>query len=63
MVRFDLILGWAAGENITTGQVGIFPLAVCEELYDGTSSITRPKSTRTSRTYSLLPPASEWSKF
>ncbi|KAI8899579.1 hypothetical protein BC833DRAFT_585116 [Globomyces pollinis-pini] len=49
--------GWGSGKNVTTGQDGILPLAICEPVSNGTpSQVSRPRSTFSARSQSLLPP-------
>jgi hypothetical protein len=52
VIQFNV--GWALGHNITTGDHGIFPLAVCEEM--GGRRQSRPRSEFSQRAQSLLPP-------
>jgi len=51
--------GWASGINITTGEDGIFPLAISEPLGDSTrpdsGRVGRPRSGLSARSQSLLP--------
>jgi hypothetical protein len=54
MMVFQINVGWALGHNITTGDHGIFPLAVCEEMNGRRQS--RPRSEFSQRVQSLLPP-------